>query len=411
MYNKKRIQMKTRHNFRLSVLLASSALLFTTFELSAQVRIGGRTPNIPGSLLDLNSPTKGTVLFPHIFIDDLDFIPNYIGAHPDSLDVNYNLAGSVVFNTNPATVTGMHLWDGNYWVKINTAARPDPYADCSTLYDALTDNTGKSVQLRLGSATGDTLTFLTYNLGADPSLTPFQQMKYEYTWATTATDSAKIPYDLRVNGGLFQWGRKDFRHAFRCPKEAGNAGMFSDTQLDYPSVLDDGKFVLYNSDWVITPQDSLWDSSISGYTGFNDPCPSGFHVPTLLQWNTFIDNNKICWFNRSGATYINQRYVAIPVQNGIWKSNFTSGLLPDPNSNYRANNGIAIYTDTAYTALTSKGDGIDLADFESFGGTLHEPVLFLPAGGFRNRSGGGVVYTGYGSAYWAVQSMAATLTA
>jgi hypothetical protein len=172
--------------------------------------------------------------------------------------------------------------------------------------------------------------------------------------------------------------------------------------LDYPTVVDDGKFVFGTLDWVTTPQDSLWDSSKPGYTGFNDPCPSGFRVPTISQWETFIDNSKICWFNRPGATYINQPYVAIPVQNGIWKSNYTSGLLPDPNSNYLANNGIAIYTEAAYkTLISGGGDGTDLADQVSFGSTLHEPVLFLPAGGIRDYDDGGVYCTGGdGSYYW-----------
>jgi hypothetical protein len=69
-------------------LLTVAAMLSATICLSAQVRIGGRTPSTPGSLLDLNSPTKGTVLFPHVFIDDLDFIPNSIGrANASNLNI------------------------------------------------------------------------------------------------------------------------------------------------------------------------------------------------------------------------------------------------------------------------------------------------------------------------------------
>jgi hypothetical protein len=138
--------MKTNHS-RLPHIIAA-IMLSATISLSAQVRIGGRTPGTPGSLLDLNSPTKGTVLFPHVFIDDLDFIPNSIGAHPDSLDVNYNLAGSIVFNTNSTTITGLYLWDGEYWLRIGTATAPppppNPYAYCSTLYAADSDNPGKT---------------------------------------------------------------------------------------------------------------------------------------------------------------------------------------------------------------------------------------------------------------------------
>jgi hypothetical protein len=386
--------MKKNH-FR---MLTLAAMLSVTISLSAQVRIGGGKPVTPGALLDMNSVNKGTMLFPHVSIDDLDKISTSIGAHPDSLDVNYNLAGSIIFNTNSTIGVGLYLWDGNYWVKINTAARPDPYAYCSTLYAAPDDNTGKTAQLIFGNAIGDTLTFLTYNLGADPDMTPFEQMKY------SKANSAKILYDIRVNGGLFQWGRKDFTHAIHCPKEAGNAAMFSaeNTQLNYPTDPDDGKFVwgasLNRLDWVTVKQDNLWDSGKPGYTGDEDPCPSGFHVPAYSQWNTFANNSKICWISVNGGLST-QRYVAIPVQNGIWNSSFPSNVPQDSYGNYPANCGFAIYTRDAYDALITKGDGIDLTAPTSFNGPLHEPVLFLPTGGIRDYEG--VLYeAGSSSSYW-----------
>jgi hypothetical protein len=99
---------------------------------------------------------------------------------------------------------------------------------CDHLYPPAENNTGKTATLILGNSPGDTLAFLIYNLGAKPDMTPYEQMTYNYPWATTAADSALIPFDVRVNGGLFQWGRKDFRHVFRCQKVDGvNDEMFS----------------------------------------------------------------------------------------------------------------------------------------------------------------------------------------
>jgi hypothetical protein len=127
---KKESSMKKNH----LRLLTVAAMLSVTISLSAQVRIGGRTPSTPGSLLDLNSPTTGTVLFPHVSIDDLDRIPDNIGVtNQDSLDVNYNLTGSIVFNINSTTGIGLYLWDGEYWLKIDTATKPEPPFDPSTL--------------------------------------------------------------------------------------------------------------------------------------------------------------------------------------------------------------------------------------------------------------------------------------
>jgi hypothetical protein len=232
-------------------------------------------------------------------------------------------------------------------------------------------------------------------------MTPYEQMTYNYPWATTAADSALIPFDVRVNGGLFQWGRKDFRHAFRCQKVDGvNDEMFSNTRLDYPNDPDDGKFVRsngVNDNWLVTQQDNFWDFSQSGYTGKEDPCPAGFHVPSTAQWERLSPYNNKVYYGTGDAT--GYKYVQIPVQNGVWNTSYPTNALQIAYYSYQTHCGIAIYTVAAYNDIINKGNGTDLKDPASFAGTHHKPLLYLPASGFRDPSGAHY-YTGNTGRYW-----------
>lgn len=84
--------------------------------------------------------------------------------------------------------------------------------------------------------------------------------------ATTKTDS-------NAYGDLFQWGRLDDGHQNRGM--VGTTGTRSTT--DIPG---HNRFTTNNLDWRNPQKDGLWQGAI----GINNPCPAGFRLRTIIEW-------------------------------------------------------------------------------------------------------------------------------
>lgn len=92
-----------------------------------------------------------------------------------------------------------------------------------------------------------------------------------------ASEAATSVTDTAAYGDLFQWGRLDDGHQNR---NSDTTSVWATT--DIPG---NGKFVVVNStnayaDWRIPPNNNLWQGS----QGTNNPCPKGWHVPTIDEW-------------------------------------------------------------------------------------------------------------------------------
>ncbi|MFN5787776.1 MAG: FISUMP domain-containing protein, partial [Bacteroidota bacterium] len=109
------------------------------------------------------------------------------------------------------------------------------------------------------TAPGGTITFMKHNLGADQTADPLTP-----SW--------------RLNGDYYQWGR---------PTKAAN-GPSNGTG--------DGDAV--NGVWNTTPASS---TSWGPIKTSNDPCPSGFRVPTKIEWQCVISQNTLFNVGWSGA--------------------------------------------------------------------------------------------------------------
>jgi uncharacterized protein (TIGR02145 family) len=122
-----------------------------------------------------------------------------------------------------------------------------------------------------------------------------------------ASQIATSSTDALAYGDLYQWGRRADGH--QCRNSATTTTLSS---TDQPS---HGNFIIASNtpfDWRITQNNNLWQ----GVNGVNNPCPSGYRLPTETELNaeraSWSQNNSAGAFasplkfsyslNRSGTT-------------------------------------------------------------------------------------------------------------
>jgi len=142
--------------------------------------------------------------------------------------------------------------------------------------------------------------------------------------ATSATDASSY-------GFLYQWGRGSDGHQVRG----------SPTTTDYSNGPSpgNGNFIrssLQDGNWMNqNPSTTSW----AGTTAINNPCPSGWRIPTTSEWTWFITNLKLynnsIGFNASTA-YSNDFNIKIP--SGGQRHRLNGALTNDNNHGYWLNN-------------------------------------------------------------------------
>jgi len=99
-----------------------------------------------------------------------------------------------------------------------------------------------------------------------------------------ATRAATSSNDAASYGDLYQWGRGNDGHQI---KTSGTTSTLSTT--DVPG---HDKFILAPSIWRNPQNNNLWQ----GVSGTNNPCPSGYRLPTESEWDaerkSWSDNNS-----------------------------------------------------------------------------------------------------------------------
>ena len=235
------------------------------------------------------------------------------------VNTNGEVINSISGGNSGNNITGAVSASVSYNMNLNSLASGTTRSNALTariivIYNDNATNTGSDKQLVLNVnvkdcsccgayvAPGVWKEFMCQNLGADPSADPF-------------TPSALI------HGAKYQWGAT-----------TGMTGR-------YYSQADDQSNSGTISGWNTTPlPDNTWQGAVKTAS---DPCPAGYRVPTLAQWQGVISNNT--------AT-----------RTGSWTNSVTN-----------------------YTTAIKFGT-----------------ALLLPAAGFRSSTSGALGSRGYGGNYW-----------
>ena len=103
-----------------------------------------------------------------------------------------------------------------------------------------------------------------------------------------ATQVAASSTDQNAYGDLYQWGRRTDGHQCRTSPTTGAL-----SSVDQPA---HGSFILAPSapyDWRYPQNANLWQ----GVNGVNNPCPSGYRLPT----ETELNNERLSWSSNNSA--------------------------------------------------------------------------------------------------------------
>jgi len=134
--------------------------------------------------------------------------------------------------------------------------------------------------------------------------------------------------DTYAYGDLYQWGRGADGHQCRNSSTTNNLSL-TDQPGHGDFILNSDNIYMNYTDWRSTPNDNLW----KGVNGINNPCPSGYRLPTALE----LEAERASWNGNyaSGAYASPLRFTLAGARiGGFYSGNYWSSTVNGNNTLY-----------------------------------------------------------------------------
>jgi uncharacterized protein (TIGR02145 family) len=186
-----------------------------------------------------------------------------------------DLGNYIETETDPSVPTGtqageMQYWNGTAWVTV-----------------AATENEGATLQMIGGIPTW---------VGGTPPTPNVTNPTTGEIWMDRnlgASQVATSSTDANAYGDLYQWGRAADGHESRT---SATTSTNATSAVPNDGNAWDGFFITEGSspyDWLTPQDDNLWQ----GVSGTNNPCPSGYRLPTEAEWEA----ERTSWSSNNAA--------------------------------------------------------------------------------------------------------------
>ncbi len=160
-----------------------------------------------------------------------------------------------------------------------------------------------------------------------------------------ASRAATSATDFEAYGGLYQWGRGNDGHASMNWNSAFDGTPINGATTTLAVVDNPGHslFIKNNGDWRSNNNNTRWQ----GINGINNPCPSGYRIPTIAEINAefaaYNITNTASAFNCplkfviAGGRFYNDAVLDQTGSYGFyWSSSFGTGGLTSSIKNFDA---------------------------------------------------------------------------
>ena len=230
-----------------------------------------------GDLLQFNG-TKWVKVTP-TYISDYTVTESDVTSHQAALSITESqisdLGNYIETETDPSVPIGtqigeMQYWNGTAWVTV-----------------AATENEGATLQMIGGIPTW---------VGGTPPTPNVTNPTTGEIWMDRnlgASQVATSSTDANAYGDLYQWGRAADGHESRT---SATTSTNATSAVPNDGNAWDGFFITEGSspyDWLTPQDDNLWQ----GVSGTNNPCPSGYRLPTEAEWEA----ERTSWSSNNAA--------------------------------------------------------------------------------------------------------------